>query len=113
MKIDFAKKELEKCANKDSYRLQKMGAIRSKLYKQRLDDLDNAESLEDTRHLPGHYHELVENRKGQWAVNLDQPYRLIFEPQEEPIPIDTSGKYIWTQIKSVRILEIENYHKQG
>lgn len=76
----------------------------------RLRDLLAAETLEDVRYLPGHYHELVGNRKGQWACDLDQPYRLIFEPHENPIPTNKDGKYIWIEIKGVEIVEIENYH---
>lgn len=112
MKIDFDNKELQKYANNDSYRQRKMGSIRSKLYKQRIDELDSADTLEDTRYLPGHYHELIENRKGQWAVDLDHPFRLIFEPQELPIPTNEDGKYLWNKIKSIKILEIINYHKE-
>lgn len=42
-----------------------------------------ADTLEDVRYLPGHYHELTESRKEQWACDLDQPYRLIFEPHKD------------------------------
>lgn len=78
----------------------------------RLNDLLNAQTLEDVRHLPGRYHELTGNRKGQWACDLDQPYRLIFEPHESPIPTDEDGKYIWLEIKGVEIVEITNYHSK-
>ena len=88
-----------------------MGLIRARLYNKRLGDLRNAETLEDTQNLPGNYHELVGNRKGQWACDLDQPYRLVFEPHENPIPVDKDGKYIWLQIKGVEILEIIDYHE--
>ena len=74
--------------------------------------LHMAENLEELRHLPGNWHELKNERKGQWACDLDQPYRLIFEPQEKPIPTDQSGKYIWSEIKAVKIIEITNYHKE-
>ena len=73
-------------------------------------DLIDAETLEDLRYVPGNYHELVENRKGQWACDLDQPYRLIFEPHENPIPTDKDGKYIWAEIKGIEVVEIEDYH---
>lgn len=72
-----------------------------------------AENLEELRNLPGKWHELKNERKGQWACDLDQPYRLVFEPQEKPIPTDSSGKYIWIEIKAVEIIEITNYHKEG
>ncbi len=101
MKISFGDKKLEKLAN-DYRKCQKaLGQLRAKLYNKRLLDLHNSQTLEDVRNLPGHYHELKEDRKGQWSCDLDQPYRLIFEPQEKPIPADKSGKYIWLEIKGV------------
>ena len=92
--------------------LKEFGQKRADLFLQRLSDLNVALTLEDVRYLPGHYHELVGNRKGQWACDLDQPYRLIFEPHEDPIPTDVNGKYIWIEIKGVEIIEITNYHSK-
>jgi toxin HigB-1 len=110
VKISFRDRKLEKLAN-DYRKCQKeFGPLRAKLYNKRLLDLHHAETLEDVRNLPGHYHELKEDRKGQWACDLDQPYRLIFEPQEKPIPTDKSGKCIWLEIKAVEIIEIKDYH---
>ena len=52
------------------------------------------------------------DRKGQWACDLDQPYRLIFEPHEKPIPKNAEGRYLWIEIeiKGVEIIEIVDYH---
>lgn len=97
-------------ANDPRLAARKLGTIRAALFKDRLDDLAAALTLEDVRFLPGHYHELKEDRKGQWACDLDQPYRLIFRPHEDPIPEDADGKYIWIEITGVEILEIANYH---
>lgn len=110
MQITFKDKDLRKYANDDRLAQRKLGARRAKLYKQRLDELSAAETLEHTRHLPGKYHELTGDRKGQWACNLDQPYRLIFEPHEAPIPKNDAGQYIWAQIRGVEITEIADYH---
>ena len=110
MKIYFKDKKLEKLCNNPIKLVKVLGAKRADKLQQRLDDLDTAITLEDTRHLPGHYHDLVGNRKGQWACDLDQPYRLIFEPTEKPIPTDKNGKYIWSAITIVEIEEITNYH---
>lgn len=112
MEIKFSNNNLKKCANNDSTANKKLGPRRAKLYKARLDDLFDADSLEDLRHVPGNYHELKHDRKGQWACDLDQPYRLIFVPQENPIPINESGSYIWTEIKAVEIIDIIDYHKE-
>ena len=111
MKITFKDKDLEKCAVNAKYRLKKLGAIRARLFEKRLDDFRSAETLEQTRYLPGNYHELVGNRKGQWSCSLDQPYRLIFEPHEDPIPTDENGRYVWIEIKGIEVIEIVNYHE--
>lgn len=97
-------------ANDESFAIRKLGSLRAKLFKIRLDDIDAALTLEDVRYLPGNYHELTADRKGQWACDLDQPYRLVFKPQENPIPTDGNGKYLWIEITSVEIIEITNYH---
>jgi len=110
MNISFDDNKLRKYANNDKQAIIKLGQRRAILYKQRLDDLFDAETLEEVRNLPGNYHELKSNRKGQWACDLDHPYRLIFEPHENPIPINESGQYIWIEIKGVEIIEIVDYH---
>ena len=110
MDISFDDNKLRKYANNDKQAIKKLGQRRAELYKQRLDDLFDASTLEDVRYLPGNYHELKGNRKGQWACDLDHPYRLIFEPHENPIPTNESGQYIWIEIKGVEIIEIVDYH---
>ncbi|MCB0525749.1 MAG: type II toxin-antitoxin system RelE/ParE family toxin [Saprospiraceae bacterium] len=110
MKISFSERTLKKVANEDRKLFKEYGQKRGKLIKKRLDALAAADNLEELRNAPGHFHELKENRKGQWACDLDQPYRLIFVPHEEPIPTDEDGKYIWIEIKGVDVTEITDYH---
>ena len=110
MNLKFSDNKLEKYANNDRTGSKKLGEKRFKKYKQRLDQLKASKTLEDVRFQPGRFHELTSDRKGQWACELDHPYRLIFEPQENPIPIDSDGKYIWVEIKGVEIIEIDDYH---
>lgn len=109
MEVTYKNKHLQKCAEDESYSKRKLGSVRSEKHLQRIGDLFDANTLEDVRYLPGNYHELTANRKGQWAVSLDGPYRLIFTPHESPIPTDSNGKYIWIEIKGVELEEIENY----
>ena len=112
MNISFKDTKIEKLANDDRKCLREMGKLRANKFKVRLTQLRFAQTLEDVRYLPGNYHELIGNRKGQWACDLDQPYRLIFEPHEKPIPEDKNGRYIWFEIKGVEVIEIANYHKE-
>lgn len=112
MEISFKNKKLMKYANDSKARNKELGLVRAKLYYKRISDLGTVKNLEDLRNMPGGYHELLNVRKGQWACDLDQPYRLVFEPHENPIPTDKDGRYIWIEIKGVEIVEIINYHKE-
>lgn len=110
MNITFANNKLKKYANDPRLAQRKLGNRTAQLYNIRLDDLMTAITLEDVRYLPGRYHELVGDRKGQWACDLEHPYRLVFEPHESPVPTNDDGQFLWIQIKGVEIIEIEDYH---
>ena len=112
MIITFSNKKLHRLANDDRKMQKELGQVRAKIFKRRLSQLQDAVTLEDVRHLPGRYHELTGDRKGQWACDLDQPYRLIFTPHEDPIPINEDGQYIWLEIVGVEVIEIINYHNE-
>ncbi len=91
---------------------KELGANGAKVFQKRLQVLLFADTLEDVRNMPGRFHELKHERKGQWACDLEQPYRFIFKPHENPIPENEHGQYIWIEIKGVEIQEIVNYHKE-
>ena len=112
MEITFTDKKLEKLANDERKLVKEFGKLRAEKIKARLTQLRFAATLEDVRNLPGNYHELTNNRKGQWACDLDQPYRLVFTPHENPIPSNKHGQYIWLEITGVEIIEVVNYHKE-
>lgn len=112
MEITFANKKLEILANHDRKMLKELGKIRATILRRRLTQLEDAATLEEVRHLPGNFHELKNDRKGQWGCDLDQPYRLVFTPHENPIPTNEDGKYIWLEIAGVEVIEIINYHKE-
>jgi len=62
------------------------------------------------RYLPGRCHELKGDRAGQLAVSLNEPYRLIFEPEHDPLPRTTNGGLDWQAVTAIRILDILDYH---
>lgn len=80
------------------------------LNRRRLDDLRAAECLAVMKMLPGRCHELSANLKGLLAIDLDGPYRLIFEPAHDPVPVDEDGRLIWDEVTAICILRIEDYH---
>lgn len=112
MDISFSDKKMAKLVNNDRELNRVYGKVRADKIRIRLAQLRAAQTLEDVRELAGNYHELKNNRKGQWACDLDQPYRLVFTPHEDPIPQNESGQYLWIEIQGVEIIEIINYHKE-
>lgn len=112
MEITFADKTFGKLANDDRKLLKECGKLRAEKIKARLAQLRFATTLEDVRNLPGNYHELTGNRKGQWACDLDQPYRLILTPHSKPIPTNDHGQYVWLEITGIEVVGVINYHKE-
>jgi len=108
--ITFRDKRLKGLLENNRKLLKEFGTIRSKKLLLRLTQLEDAINLEEVRYLPGNYHELKHDLKGQWACDLDHPYRLIFKPMEDPIPTNENGQFIWIEITGIEILEIKDYH---
>ena len=71
----------------------------ARLIHQRVDEMSAAESIEQMiRFRIGRCHALHGNREGQFAVDLEQPHRLIFEK-------------VLDEIKIVSVIEIvDDYH---
>ena len=110
MIILFGNKRIRKiCTDPKEMRKQCGQAIADQLQK-RLDDLTAANRLSDMVNLPGKCHELQHNRDECLAVHLDKMERLIFQAANDPIPRKEDGGLDWTQIDTIRILEIKNYH---
>ncbi|AQU05234.1 killer suppression protein [Dehalococcoides mccartyi] len=60
---------------------------------------------------PERRHELKGDRKGQLAVDLKHPCRLIFRPTSNPLPLKTDGGLDLRSVKGIEILEVEDYHE--
>lgn len=86
------------------------GAENARRILKRLNELRAAENLETMRTLPGRCHELKHDRAGQLAIDVRHPYRLIFEPANEPVPRKADGGLDWAGVTSIRIIEVEDYH---
>ncbi|SHK61876.1 killer suppression protein HigA [Fibrobacter sp. UWEL] len=104
MKILFADRELELCATSKSVALKTMGKVRANLYLKRIRTMMSVDNFEQLKCYSGNFHELVGNRKGQWACNLDQPYRLVSKGAE---PNET---VLWKNVSEATVLEIVDYH---
>ncbi len=112
MKILFRKRKLHKLANDYRVAERQLGKVRARKLRLRLDELDAAAALEDLRNLPqARCHELKGNRKRQLSVDLDHPYRLIFQPANRPLPTKEDGGLDWKRVTAVEIIEITDTHE--
>ncbi len=80
--------------------------------RQRLDEFRAAVSLRDIALLPpARLHPLKGDRSGQFAVDIIHPFRLVFEPVGSSDELcDESGNLDLRNVKTIRILEVVDYH---
>jgi len=111
MEVAYRTKKLAKQAETAASLRKSFGTIGGKKFLQRLNEFASADCLEDLRNLPGaRIHELGGDRKGQFAADLHQPYRLVFIPAADPPPKKEDGGWEWKSITIIEIQEVTNYH---
>ena len=59
---------------------------------------------------PDRCHPLKGDRRGQYAVDLVHPFRLVFCPDHHPVPLRKDGGIDMFQVTAIKILEVEDYH---
>jgi plasmid maintenance system killer protein len=111
MNIIFKTKKFAKECNDYKLLQIRQGPQRAKLIRRRLDELKAANVLDEIRTLPqARCHELTGDRSGQISVDLDHPYRLLFRPGNNPIPLKPDGGLDWTKVTQIEILGVEDTH---
>ena len=98
MQIEYKNQTIEKVCTKASAAEKKYGLEMAKKIQQRIDEISAADSVEQMLQFRvGRCHHLIHNRRGQYAVDLVHPQRLVFEKEGNEIQI-------------ARIIEIVDYH---
>lgn len=115
MDVSFQSRKLAKQFNESANLDRIHGTVRAKLIRIRLSAMRAAESLHDfwpPKSPPQRCHELTRGRRaGTLSVDLDHPYRLIFRPAEEPVPVKEDGGLDWARVTAVVIIGIEDTHE--
>lgn len=109
MEVTFDDRSLGEMCESDKELRKMYGPVRAKKIQTRITALRAAETLQDMRSLPGHCHELKGDLAGQLALDLEQPYRLLFRPKERPDP-GPGGGLDWRLVTAVVITTIVDYH---
>lgn len=111
MEITFRTKKLKKTFDSERELKKTYGDRMARTIQKRLAILKNARSLAlvPTRP-PDRLHLLTGNRSGQYTVDLVHPYRLILEPNHDPVPLKEDGGIDKDGVTKITILEVVDYH---
>lgn len=98
MDITYKNRKIEKICTDAKTAERTYGKEMSEKIHQRIDEITAADTVEMMIQFHiGRCHSLTQNRKGQYAVDLVHPYRLVFEKNGNEIQI-------------ANVLEIVDYH---
>lgn len=91
--------------------VRQLGANGAKKLKQRLMELKAADVLSDISHLPpARCHQLTGKESGIFSVDLEHPYRLLFIPADDPVPLCEDGGIDTKRVKEIEIVDIRDTH---
>ncbi|MFH2218568.1 MAG: killer suppression protein [Pseudomonadota bacterium] len=111
MVIYFRTKRLQKICNNTNEAIKKLGPKMARKLQQRLMELKAAFCLADISKVPPpRCHSLSGDRDGQLSVDLEHPYRLLFIPADDPIPVTQDGGLDWSNITEIEIVEVIDTH---
>ncbi len=111
MDIAYKTKKMIKIFNSQGALIREYGSERARKIKMRQDFLRAATNLAQVPvSPPTRRHELKGDRKGEFAVDLTRNYRLVFEPNHDPLPRREDGGFDLQAITAITIIAVEDYH---
>lgn len=111
MNIFFGTRKLQKQFSSRQKLVKRFGQRQAKKIAQVLKVMQVVSNLEQVPTAPPfRRHQLTGKRHGCFAVNLEQPYRLVFRPGHENIPRQEDGGYDLAKITDIIIIGVEDYH---
>lgn len=111
MDIYFKSKRLQKICSAQKEAIRRLGQKGAEKLMQRMSELKAAETLNDISYFPpARLHELTGNRKGNFSVDLEHPYRLLFISAVESKPLKEDGGIDKEKVTAIEIIEIKDTH---
>jgi plasmid maintenance system killer protein len=112
MKIYFKTKKLQKQCSEAREMIKAFGQKMSGKLQQRLMEMKAADSLGDISYLPPTRCHELKNRENVFSVDLEHPYRLLFIPANESIPLKVDGGIDHQQVTEIEVIAIEDTHDE-
>ena len=110
LEVLFSDKKLQKiCSNEKQ--LQKEYGQNARKIQRRLFELHSVDNLSQiSPSPPPRRHQLKGERKGQFAVDVKHPFRIVFVPANAPVPLKNDGGVDLEKVTVVEIVWIGDYH---
>lgn len=110
MDITFKNDKMEKAFNSEK-ELKRAYGEQARYIQRRMAVLRAAATLAQVSNLPpDRCHELESSKGGKYAVDLKQPYRLVFCVANDPIPMKDDGGVDKAKVTAIEIQSVEDYH---
>ena len=110
MIIYYEHRQLQKAASEYKEAVREWGSENAKKLFLRIQQIQAASTLDEMLNMPGaRFHALAHNRKGQFAIDLKHPLRLIIKPAE-PVPRMPDGGIDVSRVTEILIVEVVDYH---
>ena len=110
MEICYKHGRLQEVAANFKSAVREWGKENAKKLFLRIQQLKAASTLNDMHRVPGaRFHPLKGDRKGQFALDLKHPKRLIIVPVE-PVPRLEDGGIDLLRVNEIMIIEVVDYH---
>ena len=111
MEIRFGSARLARLFSSERDLVRIYGAPRAARIRARMLVLEAAPALSRVPvTLPERRHQLTGDRDEQYAVNIDNQIRLVFESGDDPVPRLPDGGIDVDRVTSIVILEVIDYH---
>ena len=108
IEIEFKSAKLKQLCESDKKLTAQFGAVNARKIVQRLNQIEAGDSLGMLVQCRiGRCHPLKGNRQGQFALDVEQPLRLIIEPILEC----GANWEDWPNIRKIRVVEVTDYHE--
>lgn len=111
MEIFFKNAKLAKCLNEEARLKKEFGERNAKEIRLRLAVLVSAPTLAHVPTVPPDRCHLLKGKyAGCYAVDAAHPFRIVFQPEHDPVPKKADGGVDLQKVTAITILEIVDYH---
>lgn len=111
MEVYFKSVKLQKICNNENSLQAEYGMPNAKKIMMRLNEMKSVENLSRISTLPPpRRHILSGKRAGQFAVDIKQPFRIVFVPYYDTVPKLENGDTNVSKVTKIKIIWIGDYH---